>query len=84
MITGVNGNTITKLKYPERQLYYKTYDEPAKRRRQIDEYGQVINEGQFTAFGIFKDDDYNHITVDNFGDASYTNEQARRLKINTI
>jgi len=78
-IMGVNGNTITKSKYPERQLYYTDYSHPSERRRQIDEDGNVINEGQYTAFGSFKRDDYNKINVVD-GVASYTNEQARRLK----
>ena len=83
-IIGVNGNTITKSKYPERQLYYSTYAHPADRRRQIDEDGNVTNLDRngnptYTSFGAFKKKEYNKINVVD-GVANYTNEQASRLK----
>jgi len=78
-IIGVNGNTITKSKYPERQLYYSDYAHPAERRRQIDEDGNVTNEGQYVPFGVYKDKEYNNIVV-NDGIPRYTNEHASKVK----
>ena len=90
-IRAVNGNTITKSKYPERQQYYNDYDEPIKRRAiRNKETGEPINykvdqngdkyDPQYTSYGDFKKNTYNKVEVNAEGNVQYTNAQTARLK----
>jgi len=85
----VNGNTITKSKYPERQQYYSEYPDPQTRRAvrnretgepinyKIDENGNKYDH-QYTSYGNFKNK-YKNVEVEN-GVPRYTNAQTARLK----
>ena len=88
---GVNGNTITKSKYPERQQYYKENPKLTDRRAvRNPETGEAMNfeeddngnkiSSAYTPFGVFKKDTYNKIHVNDDGTTKYSNEQTARLK----
>jgi len=50
-VRGVNGNTITKSKYPERQLYFEKMPLTTERRAIRDKRGNPINYGKYPQTG---------------------------------
>ena len=72
-IRGVNGNTITKSKYPERQLYTSAYPKLEDRKKVTDKAtGKLKNENPMS-FTEFKNVAINHFDVNhNTGKAVYT------------
>ena len=91
-IRGLNGNTITKSKYPERKQYYKDNPKAEGRRARYDpmtgqplnfdgkdEQGRVKNP-QYTTKQNFHENVYKAINVDQrTGEYGWANEQTRRL-----
>ena len=91
-IRGLNGNTITKSKYPERKQYYKDNPESERRRARYDpmtgqplnfdgkdDQGRVINP-RYTTKQQFHENVYKAINVDQrTGEYAWANPQTQRL-----
>jgi len=75
----INGWTVTKTKYPERNMYTKKHPESGDRRAIRDEDGNIINEGHFTKFGDFKKAN-RKLKVHDDGHVEYEVEDMRQLK----
>ena len=93
---GVNGNTIRKSKYPERQLYTDKYSEPTDRRAvrnrltgepenfDVDENGDKIpGTERYTSKSRYLEDELYDIAVDpKTGNAKYTHSYAdKKIKL---
>ena len=93
-VRGVNGNTIRKSKYPERQLYTKQYPSSQQRRATKDRMtGKPVNydvdingnkipgSERYVSKGKYLDDTLYHIEYDhNTGNAEYSHEYTKNTK----
>jgi len=76
----INGWTVTKTKYPERNLYTKKHPRSEDRRGIRDEDGEIINEGKFTKFGDFKKANRELTEPDADGNVVYKNKEYAAIK----
>jgi len=75
----INGWTVTKTKYPERNMYTKNHPKGEDRRAVRDIDGRIINEGEFTKYGDFKKDN-RELRVQPDGHVEYAVDEYRALK----
>ena len=75
----INGWTVTKTKYPERNMYTKSHPESKDRRAIRDEDGNIINKDQFTKYGDFKKAN-RELKVHEDGNVEYAVAEYKALK----